>query len=237
MVLGAAFGPDEKTVVAGSADRSVRDYRTADGHLLWTAQFHSDWVTAVAVSPDGKFVASAGKDRTVKVVEAETGKLYTTYNGHRRQYAPHAGQFEVYGVAFDPSGTAFSAGGGSAVRVWNPVKARDESGSAADMEERFASAGHSRYFDFPAGKPVFRLVAAGGQIFTAGGDGKLRQHDAANGKLIREYPAHADWVYALAVHVPSGRVATAGFDGEVRLWDSKEGKEVGRFVAAPGAAK
>jgi WD40 repeat protein len=117
VVLAGAFSADGKTAVAGSADRSCRAFRTADGGELWRASFHSDWVTAAAVSPDGRYVATASKDRTVKVLEATTGKLFTTYNGHRRQFGQHVGQFEVYGVGFDDANVAYSAGAGAAVRV------------------------------------------------------------------------------------------------------------------------
>ena len=234
LVLSAAFSADGQAVATGSADHTVRAYRLADGKELWRSALHSDWVTGVAFSPDGKWLATASKDRTVKVLEAGTGKLFTTYNGHRRQYAPHAGQFEVYAVAFDPAGTALSAGGGSAIRAWDPIKAQQENGSAADMEERFKQAGHTRYLEFPAGKPVFALAAGGGRVFTAGGDGVLREHNVATGKLVREYPKHSDWLYSVAFHAGSERVASGGFDGTVHVWDARTGEAVISFQAAPG---
>ena len=160
--------------------------------------------------------------------------MFTTFNGHRRQYAPHVGQFEVYAVAFDPTGAALSVGGGAAIRVWDVVKTQEENGSAADMEDRFKKAGHARYLEYPAGKPVFALALGGGQAFSAGGDGVLRQHDIASGKLVREYPKHGDWVYTVAVHPGNGSVAIGGFDGEVRVWDTKTGDSVTSFTAAPG---
>ena len=234
IVLSVAFSSDGKSLAAGSADRTTRGYRTSDGSELWRASLHSDWITGVAFSPDGKWLATASKDRTVKVLEAGTGKLFTTFNGHRRQYAPHVGQFEVYAVAFDPAGTAFSVGGGAAIRAWNPVKTQDENGSAADMEERFKQAGHTRYLEFPAGKPAFALALGGGYTFSAGGDGVLRQHNLASGNLIVEYPKHADWIYSVAVHPDASRVATGGFDGGVRVWDFRKSEPVATFQAAPG---
>jgi WD40 repeat protein len=237
IVLAVAFSADGKTLAAGSADRTARGYRVADGAEVWRESLHSDWVTGVAISPDGKWVATASKDRTVKVLEAGTGKLFTTFNGHRRQYAPHAGQFEVYAVAFDATGTAYSVGGGAAIRAWDPVKTQDENGSAADMEERFKKAGHTRYLEYTMGKPVFALVLGEGQAYSAGGDGILRQHNLATGKLVREYEKHTDWVYAVAVHAATGRVATGGFDGVVRVWDARTGNSISTFKAAPGWSK
>ena len=44
---------------------------------------HSDVVKAVAVSPDGKWIASGSDDNTVKVVMVETGRVVHTLEGHR----------------------------------------------------------------------------------------------------------------------------------------------------------
>jgi WD40 repeat protein len=237
IVLAAAFSADGKTLVAGSADRTTRCYRSGDGAEVWRSSLHSDWVTGIAFSPDGKWLATASKDRTVKVLEAGTGKLFTTFNGHRRQYSPHVGQFEVYAVAFDSTGTAFSVGAGSAIRAWDPVKTQEENGSAADMEERFKKVGHTRYLEYPAGKPVFALALGGGSAFSAGGDGLLRQHDLANGKLVREYGKHTDWIYSVAIHPGTGRVATGGFDGGVNVWDVSTASSTCTFTNMPNPAK
>lgn len=237
IVLAVTFSADGKTLAAGSADRTARGYRVADGAEIWRESLHSDWVTGVSISPDGKWVATASKDCTVKVLEAGSGKLFTTFNGHRRQYAPHAGQFEVYAVAFDKTGTAYSVGGGAAIRAWDPVKTQEENGSAADMEERFKKAGHARYLEHTMGKPVFALELGAGQAYSAGGDGILRQHDLATGKLVREFEKHTDWIYSVAVHTVTGRVATGGFDGVIRIWEMKNGNSMAAFKAAPGCSK
>ncbi|MEH1863268.1 MAG: caspase family protein, partial [Nostoc sp.] len=43
---------------------------------------HSNWVYNVVFSPDGKTIASASADKTVKLWNAATGKEITTLNGH-----------------------------------------------------------------------------------------------------------------------------------------------------------
>ena len=44
---------------------------------------HSKSVNDVAVSPDGKWIASGSNDETVKVVMVETGRVVHTLKGHR----------------------------------------------------------------------------------------------------------------------------------------------------------
>ncbi len=43
---------------------------------------HGDWINAIAFSGDGKLIASASRDRTVKVWEAATGKEVATFKGN-----------------------------------------------------------------------------------------------------------------------------------------------------------
>ena len=234
LVLGAAWDAEFAKIAVGAADGSVRVYQSGDGKLLWKSQFHSDWVTGVSFSPDGRFVVSCSKDRTIKVHEAANGSLFTTYNGHRREYGAYKGLFDVYDVRFDKAGTAYSAGEGSVIRVWNPVKAREENGSAADMEERFAKAGHTRFLLHNASKPVFKLSVRDGQVFSASGDGFVRQHATNNEKVVREYKGHKDWVYAIDYHPGTQRVASGSYDGEVRIWNTKTGEAVKAFKASPG---
>ena len=42
---------------------------------------HSDMVHSIAVSPDGRWVASGSEDNTIKVWNAATGKLVRTLSG------------------------------------------------------------------------------------------------------------------------------------------------------------
>src|SRR5438094_5997187 len=44
---------------------------------------HVGEITAVAVSPDSRWIASGSRDRTVKLWDAATGKLLRTLTGHR----------------------------------------------------------------------------------------------------------------------------------------------------------
>jgi len=44
---------------------------------------HSNWVTSVAYSPDGKHIVSGSDDRTVKVWDAQTGKEVSVLVCHR----------------------------------------------------------------------------------------------------------------------------------------------------------
>jgi WD40 repeat protein len=235
VVLAACFQNDGQRIAAGSADFTARAYEAAGGKRLWSQKLHSDWVTSVSFSADSRFLASASKDKTVKIYEAETGTLFTTYNGHNQILGKYAGQNPVYNVKFTAdSPVAVSAGRGGWIQLWEPEKARDENGTAADMELRFRKVGHARYLEHGFQQEVFAMAVRGGQVFAASADGVVKQFALEALTEVRSYTGHHDWVYALDCDATGAKLATGGYDGEVRIWDTATGTCLTTFKAAPG---
>ena len=46
---------------------------------------HSDWIRAIAFSPDGKYLVSGSNDRTVRLWDLQTGQLIRLFKGHKQR--------------------------------------------------------------------------------------------------------------------------------------------------------
>ena len=43
---------------------------------------HESWITSIAISPDGKFLASGSADKTIKIWDFKTGAHIKELKGH-----------------------------------------------------------------------------------------------------------------------------------------------------------
>jgi WD40 repeat protein len=118
------FSPDGKHLACyiDESDKSatpglveVRD--ASSGKLVFRRESHSDFVTCIAYSPDGKFLASGSHDGTVIVRDARMGKDILKLGPHRNQKGRWG---PITSIAFSPGaitspahppGTAPSASG------------------------------------------------------------------------------------------------------------------------------
>ena len=77
----AAASPSPADRPAVSAKIKIWDVQAAAPKLVSTIQGHTDTILAVAFSPDGATIASAGYDKLLKIWEVATGKLIDDAEG------------------------------------------------------------------------------------------------------------------------------------------------------------
>ncbi|MBC6418832.1 MAG: hypothetical protein GDA44_08615, partial [Prochloron sp. SP5CPC1] len=81
-VESAVINPDNKTIVSGGGDGTIKVWDLGTGTLKRTLTGHSDSVSSVAISPDNSTIVSGSYYGTIKVWDLRTGQLKRTLTGH-----------------------------------------------------------------------------------------------------------------------------------------------------------
>ncbi|MBX3376065.1 MAG: protein kinase [Phycisphaeraceae bacterium] len=176
--LGRAAGPvavsaDGQRIVVGCGDGSVvvvegESVRGLAGE--GSGSGHDGPVYAVALSPDGKRVASGGFDTVVRVWDVEAGRAVASITPHAKP---------VMGLAFSPDG---------AVLATASMDGTAQLLDAATLERKAELRGHSREVTSVAFAP------GGARVVTTSWDGTVRLWSTAWGREVYRLPvvgAHA----------------------------------------------
>jgi WD40 repeat protein len=160
---------------------------------------HSRGVSALAVAPDGSWLASADDGGELRIWDPATGTTRHTLTGH----TGHTGRISALVVAPDGSWLA-SADNGGELRIWDPAT------------------GATRHT--LTGRMSALVVAPDGSWLASADDGgELRIWDPATGTARHTLTAHARGVSALVVAPDGSWLASAGNGGEVWIWDPATG--------------
>lgn len=193
-----------ESYVAGCEDGVVRIVALATGKELGRLEGHEMPVRAVAATPDGRRVFSAGIsiDSTVRCWDVATRKQL--WSVKTKDGEPHA-------LAVSPDGKSLLVGS------WGLHLLDIESGTASVALQSWN--GFDAVGIAPDGK---RAIAAGKACPAA-------LYDLEAGAPVRALAGHEDEIVGFALARDGKRAVTASHDGTVKCWDVEAGKVAGTF--------
>lgn len=166
---------------------------------------HQSWVNGVAFSPDGKFIASASLDHTIKLWNRD-GKLLATLQGHSDG---------VNRVAFSPDGTILaSTSYDKTIKLWKITPTAIQAHPYRTLQ------GHERTVWGVAFSPDGRWIASAswdGTVKLWPVDGK-----APTDQAMATLTGHQDQVWAIAFSPDGQLLATTSSDKTVKLWQQDD---------------
>ncbi|MBI4664429.1 MAG: hypothetical protein HY735_37010 [Verrucomicrobia bacterium] len=246
MVHSLAFSPDGDLLASGDYRQAKLWRRPKDVQTFSLPGAEGRGVRALAISPDGKWLALAREDKNIKLVALTPDRDSKLLSGHEKA---------VTSVQFSLDGAKLVSGSEDrTIRVWDvregevfahgisPAEVRSAVWLADGKQIASGDGDHLiriwqlseqpksdlivvkelKGHDGPVNS-LARVGVTGAEILSGSSDGSLKVWDLQSAKVIREMK-HGSEVIAVAARNDGGRFASAGACAAAKLWDAHNGQ-------------
>ena len=189
----------DASIIATAHGNSIYVWDTFTGNAFAMLNEHPDSINAIALSPDGTKLATAGGGWVVRLWEVSTGKYINSLTGH-----PSA----VKAVAFSPDGKIL-ASAGSTLRLWD------------------ADTGESLHTDSRDLGSIDRLAfSPDGKTLASGSEAGLIQiwKSDLDYQILATLKGHQASIGVLMFSPDGKTLASGSYDGTILLWDTEKRK-------------
>ena len=221
-----AFAEDQNIFATGHHDGRIHLWDTTSGKkratlrghgvLLGSVKFVEDVVdkprgreiSALAVSPDGRILASGSMDKTVRLWDTKKRKRLAILEGHNGW---------INAVAISKDGKILASGDANKIiKLWD----------VETHTERATLIGHASSISALTFSPDARTLASSSY------DGVIRFWNQDTGEEIGTFTAgHSEAVKAVAFSEDGTTLASGTFNGTIELWSLKTMQELTTFTA------
>jgi len=229
-VHSVAFSSNGKYALAGTLspsffrnekmkkwDMKLWDVQTGKEIYTYTFSGHSDEVSSMTFSPDGKYALSGSRDQTLKLWDAQTGKEIRTFSGRN---------FNVLNaLALSPSGKYAIS---NSLDLTKDIVS-DESQQTLNLWH--LQTGEKIQDFFGHFKAIYTLTFSPDEKYFLSGslDKTIKLWDIQMGTEIRSFSGHSAGVSSVAFS-PNGKYVLSGsFDSTLKLWDVQTAKVIHTF--------
>jgi WD40 repeat protein len=236
-VTALAFHPDASFIATGHDDGSIGYWDAPGHHAVFdkSLNFHKKPISAIAISPNGKWLAVASEDKTVSIWNLGTGVYHGCLTGHTDR---------IPALAWHPdSNYLVSAGWDTTARVWdaNTLQPTIILNSHATQVHAAAFSGDGRWlacadsshtihlWDFAAKKTVHKLkvpaaelrtlaFSADGKFLACNGDRMIHLCNPETGKPYIDLTPRATSKTSVSLHADGTRLLSNGGGNALRVW-------------------
>jgi WD40 repeat protein len=164
-------------------------------------------VRAIAISPDGRTLATASHDDLIRLWNAQTGRVTKVYPRVRETD-------KVSDLAFSRGGTFLLFAAGDNAYVWEVM---------SDARQPRQLAGHNNTIQCIVSSPTEMIAASTSHDYS------VKIWDIQSGQALQTLVGHTQQPIALGFSPDGKLLATAGRHGQVILWDVETGQEMLRL--------
>jgi hypothetical protein len=188
------YSADGSQMVTAGFDGYVRVWDAETGKPSHAFKADSGTVYGLALSPDGKRIATASREGL---------RLWETADG-RPHIRPNMNKHECVAVAFSPDGKLLASGDAQSVVLWE-VATGKPAVTLSGFKGELSAVLFSR---------------DGRTLYTSSYDKMIRLWEVRSGRLIRQAEAHTGWIWALDLRGDDKMVVSGSVDGQFKVWDA-----------------
>ena len=200
-VLATDISPDHHFIALGGPNRMVKIFQ--DGKLLHSIKKHTDWVTALAFTSDGKYLVSGDRQGGLYVWETTTGDQIFMLPSHKAGVTALAAPGPLACLSASEDGT---------VKLWDLREGKE-----------------SKSWDAHKGGTLSLAFAPDGRLVSCGRDKRVRLWDR-DGNSLKEFDALGD--VALSAAISGDKIIASDWTGAIHVW-SADGNPITELTPNP----